>query len=218
METHKFNLPTKQLRTIRRFFDIFVGIGLSGDFDTVIDEKAKVAREGNKFRIGIDIGGVIISKNGGDDDDGEGEIFFGDNWMQAPLEYQVVEVISELITSGIFNAEDVFLVSKCGNNFRQKTMQFLEAKNFFDSTGILKANVRFVAERHEKAGVCDELKITFFVDDSLTVLRHLIPVKSIHTRFHFNPSGPPSGGHYMNFSPLVKSVRGWSEILSFFRN
>eukprot|EP01126_Amoeba_proteus_P035194 TRINITY_DN3539_c0_g2_i7.p2 TRINITY_DN3539_c0_g2~~TRINITY_DN3539_c0_g2_i7.p2 ORF type:complete len:100 (-),score=18.63 TRINITY_DN3539_c0_g2_i7:285-584(-) len=93
-------------------------------------------------------------------------------------------------------------------------MSFLEMKQFFSRTGILKSNVHFVEERADKAPVCENLQINCFVDDSLTVLRHLIPVKCVQVRFWFSRPGLV-GAHYMCYSSLVKKVTCWKEIGQF---
>eukprot|EP01126_Amoeba_proteus_P035195 TRINITY_DN3539_c0_g2_i8.p1 TRINITY_DN3539_c0_g2~~TRINITY_DN3539_c0_g2_i8.p1 ORF type:complete len:153 (-),score=37.54 TRINITY_DN3539_c0_g2_i8:285-743(-) len=142
------------------------------------------------------------------------KFFFGENWDQAPLEDDVIEVLSDLLRSNFLTPRDVFLVSKCGGKYKEKTMSFLEMKQFFSRTGILKSNVHFVEERADKAPVCENLQINCFVDDSLTVLRHLIPVKCVQVRFWFSRPGLV-GAHYMCYSSLVKKVTCWKEIGQF---
>jgi hypothetical protein len=87
----------------------------------------------------------------------------------------------------------------------------LDNKQFFEKSGVLKENVIFVDTRAEKAGICEKLGISFFVDDSLTVLRHLIPLSGMKLRILYNPQKDVPR-HYMRLSRLVTNVSGWEDI------
>ena len=67
----------------------------------------------------------------------------------------------------------VHVVSKAGPKIARLTREWFAHTDFFARTGVPADNVRFVRHRHEKAPVCDELGITHFVDDRLSVLEHL---------------------------------------------
>lgn len=160
--------------------------------------------------LGVDIGGVIIQKAQGGDDDPVS--FFGDNWLSTPSEPGVLETLHHLISSGIISSNNVYLVSKCGSQFQQKTLQYLNHIDFFPKTGIKPENVRFCEERADKAKICESLLINHFVDDSLSVLRNLLAIPNMKTRFFYSPEGIPPGSHYMCYSPLVTTVTSWAEI------
>lgn len=167
------------------------------------------------MRLGVDIGGVIIQKPSSQTED-EPLGFFSENWLTTPTEPQVIETLHHFTSSGIIPSANIFLVSKCGKQFRAKTLQFLHHVKFFSRTGIPEANVKFCEERGDKAEICQSLGITHFIDDSLSVLRHLLPVPCIVRRFYYSPVGSgqeiEQGAHYMVYSPLVTIVRHWEEV------
>jgi hypothetical protein len=118
--------------------------------------------------LGIDIGGVIISrepKRGSEDTS-----FFGDNYLKTPPVFGAFEAIAALWR--IFDRR-VYLVSKADGRSRAKSTEWLTHHNFFARTGVYVANVRYVYERADKVGVCRTLGINFFVDDREEILEYL---------------------------------------------
>jgi len=170
--------------------------------ENMIKDKKK-----GQVRLGIDIGGVIISKSG---DDGEDTSFFGKNYLQTPPEPQVLESIATLVQH--YGQQNVFLVSKCGENFQKKTLEWLKFIGFFEKTQMPMVNVRFCAERPQKAIICKELGITHFVDDRLDVLKHLIPLDTIENLYLYKPEDLKKQGYYLYFCPFITKVHSWESL------
>ena len=117
--------------------------------------------------LGLDVGGVIVDRSGEESDTS----FFGDRPMDSPAVPGAFAAIARLCT-GPFGGR-VHIVSKAGPRISRLTREWLAHTDFFERTGVPPENVRFVRHRHEKAPVCEELGITHFVDDRLSVLEHL---------------------------------------------
>ena len=117
--------------------------------------------------LGLDVGGVIVDRTGEESDTS----FFGDRPMDTPAVPGAFEAIAAL-TAGPFEGR-VHVVSKAGPKIARLTREWFAHTGFFERTGVSPDRVRFVRHRHEKAPICDELGITHFVDDRLSVLEHL---------------------------------------------
>jgi hypothetical protein len=117
--------------------------------------------------LGLDVGGVIVDRSGEEGDTS----FFGDRPMETPAVEGAFEAIARLC-NGPF-AGRVHIISKAGPKISRLTREWLVHTNFYDQTGVRPENLRFVRHRHEKAPICDELGVTHFVDDRLSVLEHL---------------------------------------------
>jgi hypothetical protein len=101
--------------------------------------------------------------------------------------------------------EAIFLVSKCGPQTELRAQQWLATRGFADATGVPDANVRFCRQRADKAGICDELGITHFVDDRLEVLSYLATVEH---RFLFDPD-PAEVAEFAEHLAGVSVVEDW---------
>lgn len=166
----------------------------------------------NEIRFGSDIGGVIICKSSQDEED----TFFGENYLDAKPEKDCFEVLSE-IGNRIGGVQNIYLISKCGPSFQKKTMEWLDHVQFFKKTGgISKKNVNFCLERPQKAGICENLGITHFIDDRLDVLIHLLPVTSIKKLYLFNPAPIENQNHWLYFSPQITKINSWKDVLNDF--
>jgi len=161
----------------------------------------------NKIRLGIDIGGVVISK---DSEEGEETSFFSEDYLKTPPEPFVLDSIQKLIS--ILGIDNVFLVSKCGQNFRKKTLEWLDYVGFFSKTKMPRENVRFCDERFQKAIICNEIGITHFVDDRLDVLKHLIGVETIQELYLYKPNDIKKQGQYLYFAPFITKVFQWDSL------
>ncbi|MCU0446363.1 MAG: hypothetical protein MUE85_15760 [Microscillaceae bacterium] len=158
------------------------------------------------MRIGIDIGRVIIA---GDTD--APNLFFSQHYLQAPAVEGAIAAIQKL--AEVYEPENIFLVSKCGETTEQRTMAWLEAQDFFKLTGIAVENVYFCRERAEKRLICEDLDIKVFIDDRFTVLQHLDKLQKL---FLFNPIAPELAKYDKWLLPPKKHIRvveNWSEIL-----
>lgn len=143
--------------------------------------------------LGIDIGRVII------DGDGPDTSFLratDDDALEAPAMSGAFEAIARLVP--LFERR-VWLVSKCGHRIAKRSLRWLDHHRFWEATGVARGQVRFCRRRHEKAGICRELEIGWFVDDRLDVL---VPMEGVVThRFLF-------GARYAS-DPTVYPVPDW---------
>lgn len=120
-------------------------------------------------RLGIDIGRVIIDgsshPNGGDT-----AFFNGDHatMLATPEMPDAIETITRLVAE--FEGQ-VWLVSKCGERVKRRSLRWLHHRDFFERTGIPRQNTRFCRKRPEKRDHALELGLTHFVDDKIDVHR-----------------------------------------------
>jgi hypothetical protein len=152
--------------------------------------------------LGVDIGGVIIDRV----NDGTDTSFFSDNYLRTTAVPETFEVLRRLVDERFGNR--VYLVSKCGKKVEAKTLHWLDHHRFYEITGIHPSRVRFCRERHEKAGICEELGITHFVDDRLEVLSHLTTVSKL---FLFQPRADEVR-RFAQHLKRVQQVDSWQEI------
>lgn len=120
--------------------------------------------------LGVDIGGVIIERQG----DGDTS-FFSENFLATPPVKCAFDTI-RLLREKMFG-DQIFLVSKCGVRIQEKTREWLQRYNFFEATGVPFDNVHFCLTRPEKAPICEKLRVSAFIDDREDVLSHLISVE-----------------------------------------
>lgn len=153
--------------------------------------------------LGVDIGGVIIDRV----NDGTDTSFFGTNYLRTTAVPRAFEAIREL-SHKCFGGR-VYLVSKCGRTTQAKTLEWLAHTKFYEAAQVVPGNVRFCRERHEKAGICEELGITHFVDDRLEVLGYLA---SVEKKFLFQPQEREVRRFAYHLS-RVQRVESWKEII-----
>lgn len=121
----------------------------------------------NNFRLGIDIGRVIIDRR----NDKTPTSFFGNNFLQSTPSPNAFDCIAQLTDTF---QKQVYLVSKARPENQEKFLAWLEHHNFYNKTSIDKNHVYFCKERLQKKEICTKLGITHFIDDSLEVLSHMI--------------------------------------------
>lgn len=148
--------------------------------------------------LGVDIGGVLIDRVGENSDTS----FFGDRPMETPAVPGAVETLARLAAGPFENR--VHLISKAGPKIGNRTREWLEHTGFEAATGIRADHVHFVRNREDKAPVCRRLGVTHFVDDRLSVLRHLTDVPH---RYLF------TGGLGDHPAPDPTSVPEWATIV-----
>src|SRR5689334_22627413 len=107
--------------------------------------------------LGIDVGGVIISREG----DGGDTSFFSDNYLRTPSTKDCFEALSRTVPK----FDHTFIISKCGANVQRKTLEWMTANYFFHHTGIQRQNIFFCKARPEKAGIAERLGVTHYIDD-----------------------------------------------------
>ena len=152
--------------------------------------------------LGIDIGGVIIDRV----NDNTDTSFFGDRYLETTAVKGAFEAIRELVRRRF---GEIHLVSKCGVAVQVKTQRWLNHHNFFGETAVLANNLWFCRKRNEKAGICEKLRITHFIDDRLEVLSHLA---SVEHRFLFQPR-PDEVEAFKEHLSRVSVVNSWQEVL-----
>lgn len=133
------------------------------------------------YRIGLDVGGVLI-----DAPNNTSPSFFGDNFMQATPVLGALEAFGELVQ--ILGADNVFVVSKAGENTQRKTRLWLAAHGFFD-TGFNQRNLHFCADWADKTPIAKKFNLDCFVDDRIDVLGYMFSVVRHRVLFGPQPNG-----------------------------
>ncbi len=158
----------------------------------------------NKQALGIDIGNVIIDHRLSDPSD---KTLHEERYSTIPASEGVFEAIKKLNT--YFNGQ-VYLISKCTPWAQEKILAWLSDNDFYNKTGVDSKNIHFVRERNEKDTICRKLGITYFIDDRLEVLSHMI--KSTPNLFLFQPDKAEIK-EFKRFLPNVTVVADWKETL-----
>lgn len=148
--------------------------------------------------LGVDIGGVIISKARNELDTS----FSNENYLETPEVADAFEVINRLVEDRF--GDRAFLVSKCGPRVRAKALRWLKHHHFFERTGVKPKHVHFCLERSDKARLCRQLQISHFVDDRLDVLQKL---SDVHC-FLFDECARIS----VPKTSSIVTVRSWSDV------
>jgi hypothetical protein len=136
--------------------------------------------------LGIDIGRVIIHGDGPDTS------FIGatdEDALKAPPISGAFEAIGRLVP--VF-AGRVWLVSKCGPRIAERSLRWLDHHRFWEATDVPREQVRFCRQRKDKAAICLELGIGWFVDDRLDVLAAMEGVVSYRFLFGASYATAPS--------------------------
>lgn len=97
-----------------------------------------------KLRLGIDLGGTTIWK------DGEKINPFPD----------CIETLAKFSKN-----HEIFIVSRVNSNQRERSLKWLEEFNFFEKTGIKKDNLYYCFDRRDKAIFAKALELNLFIDD-----------------------------------------------------
>lgn len=153
--------------------------------------------------LGVDIGGVIIDRV----NDKTDTSFFSHNYLRTTAVPGVFDALRQLVERRF--GDKVFLVSKCGTHVQEKSLHWLDHHRFYERTGIERERIHFCRERHEKAGICEKLAVTHFVDDRLEVLGNLTTVSTLYL-FQPDPDEVRRFAHSLN---RVTQVHSWQEIL-----
>jgi hypothetical protein len=155
----------------------------------------------NEDILGVDIGGVLISKAG----DGTDTSFFTDRFLETPMVADAFEALARLSRER-FGA-DIHLVSKCGPRTQAKTKLWLAHHRFEEITGISSECVHFCRERRDKAPICARLGVTHFIDDRLDVLAYLT---SVSRRYLFMPENEEKQRRARELGAVA--VQSWAEV------
>jgi hypothetical protein len=150
-------------------------------------------------RLGIDFGRVIQGVSAPGEDD---TAFLGGSFAAAlasPAADGVYDVLPGLVAAAGGRA---WIISKCGDRVRERTLAWLDHHDFYGRTGLARGNVRFCRKRPEKAVHCARLGITHMIDDRLDVHRALRDV--VPYRYLF---GPQKG----DVPDWVRHVPSWAD-------
>jgi hypothetical protein len=123
-------------------------------------------------RLGVDFGRVI---HGAAAPDGLADTAFlsgtEEEALASPATDGAFDVLPRLVER--FDGR-VWVISKCGPRIQERTLAWLDHHDFYARTGIARDHVRFCRKRADKAGHCDQLKITHMIDDRIDVHRALL--------------------------------------------
>jgi hypothetical protein len=156
-------------------------------------------------RLGIDIGRVII--NGPAHPEGGDTAFFeGDEatMLATPEMTDAVAVIARLLPR--FGGR-AWLISKCGPRVQDRTLRWLEGRDFYQRTGLPPDHVRFCRTRPDKRVHCEQLALTHFIDDHPDV--HAAIRGAVDHQYFFGPQRDPVpayGCHVPNWPELERLI------------
>jgi hypothetical protein len=95
-----------------------------------------------------------------------------------------------------------------GARVQRRSVEWLESNGFFEATGFLIDNIRFCIERSQKAPICRELGITYFIDDRWDIIESmLLDAKQL---IWFGPNNPRQIP--LRHRELVTICRNWLEV------
>jgi hypothetical protein len=157
-----------------------------------------------KKALGVDIGNVIINNRLNDPEINKVDEAF---YAAFPPSEGVFDALETL--NSYFDGE-VYLLSKCTEWAQEQILLWLKAHDFYAKTGIKQENVYFVRQRHEKDGVCRKLGITYFIDDRLEVLSHMI--ESTPNLILFQPDKDEIN-KFEEFLGKVTVASSWAEVV-----
>lgn len=138
-------------------------------------------------RLGVDFGRVV---HGGPLAPGVDDTAFLGGSFEEALASPATEGMYEVLP-GLIDAFEgrAWIISKCGDRIRKRTLAWLDHHDFYERTGLRRENVRFCRKRAEKARHCAGLGITHMIDDRLDVhaaIREIVP-----HRYLFGPGEAP---------------------------
>lgn len=154
--------------------------------------------------LGIDIGNVIINHRLTDKED---KTLHEERYSTIPAAEGVFSAVKKLNEKFLGN---VFLISKCTPWAQEKIIIWLKDNNFYSKTGVKPENVFFCRERHEKDKICRDNNITYFIDDRLEVLSHM--VNTVSHLFLYQPEQIEID-EFKQFLSKVTRVESWTEVI-----
>lgn len=159
----------------------------------------------NDGALGIDIGNVIINHRLTDKDD---KTLHEERYSTIPAAEGAFDAIKKL--NGDKFHGNIFLISKCTPWAQEKILAWLKDNNFYAQTGVDPDRVFFCRERHEKDKICKDNNITYFIDDRLEVLSHMI--ETVPHLYLYQPDQAEID-EYRQFLPKVIRVENWTDVL-----
>jgi len=125
----------------------------------------------NKLNLGVDIGRVLIDGDSAKSPDTNFLSGGIEQALRSPPVDGAIEGLAALIET--FGPASVWLVSKAGDRVADKTRRWLDAREVYAKTGLVREQVVFVRERADKARIARRHGLTHFIDDRVDVLGHL---------------------------------------------
>ena len=162
-----------------------------------------------EIKIGIDLGGVIISQ-----DTDEPDLFFSDSFLKVEPFQNSFLIIQNMIQT--IGQENVFIISKCGEKIQKKSIEWLEHKRFFEITKFNPKNIYFCLERYQKAEIAQTLHLTHFIDDRYSVLKYMIDLSDIQKLILFCPKDTERELSQKQSNPKIIELNNWIDINNFF--
>src|SRR3989344_1660700 len=104
-----------------------------------------------EYKLGIDLGGVIIDRI----NDGTDTSFFGENYLRTTAVPGAFEAIAKLNKS-VFR-DSVYIISKCSEGIQRKSLNWLAHHRFYDITGIPLERVHFCRRRNGKGPISRDI-------------------------------------------------------------
>jgi hypothetical protein len=153
--------------------------------------------------LGVDVGGVIIDRV----NDNTDTSLFSDNYLATTAVPGAFEALARL-AAGRFGGQG-FLGSKCGARVEAKTREWLHHHDFHARTGIPAEHLHFCRRRPDKAGICERLGVTHFIDDRLEVLGYLDTVTNLYL---FRPDACEMKRHTRHLVQ-VEIMESWDAVL-----
>ena len=153
-------------------------------------------------RVGFDVGNVILRN-----DTDSPELSFS----QRPQYYLdgAVEVIDRTVHA--LKPENAFIISKCGPNMQERTLEFFDEHDFYGNTGFKRGHVLFCLNRADKAPIAADLGLTHFVDDRLDILQSLVTVdtRMLFRRQEKEPVNPKLLG---SGDKAIRIAHNWDDV------
>ncbi|OHA26278.1 MAG: hypothetical protein A3C06_02445 [Candidatus Taylorbacteria bacterium RIFCSPHIGHO2_02_FULL_46_13] len=156
-----------------------------------------------KEALGVDIGNVIINHRLTDNND---KTLYEERYSTILATEGVYESLKELNDKKFHG--NIFLISKCTPWAQEKILAWLKDNDFYAKTGLKPENIFFCRERHEKDKICKENNVTYFIDDRLEVLSHM--VTTVPHLFLYQPDQAEIN-EYRQFLSQVAVVETWKE-------
>jgi len=129
-------------------------------------------REGKNARIRIDFDGVIVRNH--HEDRGEDTSLNNSSGSEAARD-GAVDAIRQLC----FACDGrVWIDSKAGQRMQERSLSWLQSVDFFSRTGVQPDHVHFCLQRENRALICRELGISYFIDNRvhvMQILRGVVP-------------------------------------------
>ncbi len=104
--------------------------------------------------------------------------------------------------------DKIYIVSRARVLAKYYYLARLRYINFWSYTGISKNDIYFCRYDKEKAAICKQLSINYFIDDRFEVLRHLATVDK---KYAFDPKSEKIK-RFAKSNPDVVIVKSWAEL------